>query len=119
MLRDFAALFGGCTFVAATDHYLCGGRYLGRLAGRRAERNRRWVLLVRDAECRRLAYGSGEPSDKERGVRHYGNMDCVISTVMTQYRLLLDIGQRRVPWFTHRWPFWAGFCADRNSMFGN
>ncbi len=39
--------------VAATDHYLCGGRYLGRLAGRRKlERNRRRVLLVRDAECR-------------------------------------------------------------------
>lgn len=31
-----------------------------------------------DAECRRLAYGRGELSDKERGVRHYGNMDCVI-----------------------------------------
>ncbi|VEA74885.1 putative ABC transporter permease component YrbE [Salmonella enterica subsp. arizonae] len=66
-------------FVAATDHYLCGGRYLGRLVGRRKlEGNRRRVLLVRDAECRRLAYGPGELSDKERGVRHYGNMDCVI-----------------------------------------
>ncbi len=76
---DFAALLGGRDFVAATDHYLCGGRYLGRLAGRRKlEGNRRRVLLVRDAECRRLAYGSGELSDKERGVRHYGNMDCVI-----------------------------------------
>lgn len=52
---------------------------LGRLAGRRKlEGNRRRVLLVRDAECRRLAYGPGELSDKERGVRHYGNMDCVI-----------------------------------------
>ncbi len=49
-------------------------------AGRRRklEGNRRRVLLVRDAECRRLAYGPGELSDKERGVRHYGNMDCVI-----------------------------------------
>ncbi|SUH13233.1 putative ABC transporter permease component YrbE [Salmonella enterica subsp. enterica] len=25
-------------------------------------------------------------------------------------------GQRRVPWFTHRWPFWAGFCADRTDV---
>lgn len=27
---------------------------------------------------------------------------------MTQYRLLPGLaGQRRVPWFTHRWPFWG------------
>ncbi|SQJ12213.1 putative ABC transporter permease component YrbE [Salmonella enterica subsp. enterica] len=71
--------WAGVISLAATDHYLCGGRYLGRLAGRRKlEGNRRRVLLVRDAECRRLAYGPGELSDKERGVRHYGNMDCVI-----------------------------------------
>lgn len=51
--RVISPRFGGRDFVAATDHYLCGGWYLGRLAGRRKlEGNRRRVLLVRDAECR-------------------------------------------------------------------
>ncbi len=37
---------------------------------------------------------------------------------MTQYRLLPGLaGQRRVPWFTHRWPVLGlDFCADRTDV---